>query len=416
MGFFQPALVHVLGLSVGTLSVGFTLSFYAAAYKSLVPAFKLETDWDRTLFNSLTPIAAIFGSIGAHVSMANWGRKVPCAIASCVVVLGWVLLLVTKPSYSWLGFVSRFVMGLGAGAISTVTPVYIAEISPTEVRGSYGVMSQLATSAAAMIAYFLGIWLGWAPIAGICLGAPAVLLAMIKWIPESPAVARMDRTEAMARESVFQCRFLKSIGIAFLLVAFQQFSGINALGTNLTPIFQASNVKLDPSVSSTIVGSAQVITVAMSTPLVERLGRRVTWMMSSIGQALFLLVLWANEVWISSNILPIVLLFLDVLFFGIGLGPLPWFVVPELFPDGARSGAMGMIQGVNWGLAALMIFVFESMQKAMTLGWVYFFYGVVMICSFVFGLFALPETAGVEMGQAENLSRRNGQSQLKPLI
>ena len=212
----------------------------------------------------------------------------------------------------------------------------------------------------------------------------------------------MDDTEKKKQVNLFQKKYIKAFFISLLIVIFQQFSGINALLTNLTVIFENSNINLNPSVSSVIVTSAQVITVACSTPLVEFLGRRATWWISSLGQGVFLLILWANEEWNWSKIVPVVMLFFDVLFFGIGLGPLPWFVVPELFPDEVRGLAMGIIQAVNWFFAALMIFVFPTMQDTMTLAWVYFFYGVIMIISFLYGLFFLPETRGEEMGALVN--------------
>jgi Na+/melibiose symporter-like transporter len=244
-----------------------------------------------------------------------------------------------------------------------------------------------------MLVYLMGIWLWWRTIAGLSIIAPGILLLVVYWIPESPTVS-----QCFSSESLVQKKFIKPFAVSVLLVIFQQFSGINALLTNLNSIFMKSNVRLNPSICSTIVSAAQVVTTAISTPLVEKLGRKLTWIISSVGQTLFLLLLWANELWSFSTVLPVVCLFFDVLAFGIGLGPLPWFVVPELFPDAVRSSAMGVIQAINWGLAALMIFVFESMQKGMTLSWVYFFYGVVMAFSFVFGILMLPETRGKEMG------------------
>jgi MFS family permease len=99
---------------------------------------------------------------------------------------------------------------------------------------------------------------------------------------------------------------------------------------------------------------------------------------------------------------------LDVFVFGLGLGPLPWFVVPELFPDDVRSAAMGVVQAVNWALAALMIFVFPTFTEKMTLAWVYVFYGIVMVLAMLYGLFLLPETKGVEMGEADRQDERRG--------
>jgi MFS family permease len=129
------------------------------------------------------------------------------------------------------------------------------------------------------------------------------------------------------------------------------------------------------------------------------------WIVSVSGQAIFLILLWANELWKWSAVLPVVLLFLDVFVFGLGLGPLPWFVVPELFPDDVRSAAMGAVQAANWAMAALMIFVFPTWQDKMTLAWVYFFYGIIMVLATLYGLFLLTETRGVEMGALDGRTK-----------
>ena len=397
-GFCQKALIYVLSLSIGTLSVGFGLGFFAAAYLSEMIDFKLDTNMKAATFNALAPICAIFGGLIINLTISKYGRKYPTMIASVVVIIGNILIVVTKKSYYALAYVGRAISGLGVGAVSTVNPVYIAELSPTEVRGSYGVMSQLFCSIGGLLIYMFGIWLEWRPIAGISIVPPAITIICLFFIPESPAFERMNTNEKTSQANLFQKKYMKPLLISLLVVIFQQFSGINALGSNLNFIFQNSNINLEPSVSSTIVSSAQVITVALSTPLVEFLGRRVTWWLSSIGQAVCGFILFANQKWNWSNVLPVVMMFLYVLFFGIGLGPLPWFIVPELFPDEVRGIAMGVIQAVNWFLCALMIFVFPSMQETMTLAWVYFFYSMFMFLSFFYGLFFLPETRGEEMG------------------
>lgn len=397
-GFCQKALIYVIALSIGTLSVGFGLGFFAAAYISEIIDFKLDTSMKASVFNALAPICAIFGGLIINLTITRYGRKYPTMIASGVVILGYIIIIITKKSYYALAYVGRAISGLGVGAVSTVNPVYIAELSPTEVRGAYGVMSQLFCSIGGLLIYMFGIWLEWRPIAGISIVPPAITIICLFFIPESPAFERMDVSVKEKQVNLFQKKYLKPLLISLLVVIFQQFSGINALGSNLNFIFANSNINLDPAVSSTIVSSAQVITVALSTPLVEFLGRRITWWLSSIGQAVFLFILFANQKWNWSNVLPVVMMFFDILFFGIGLGPLPWFVVPELFPDEVRGIAMGVIQAVNWFLCSLMIFVFPHMQETMSLAWVYFFYSMFMFLSFFYGLFFLPETRGEEMG------------------
>ena len=397
--FFQKTLIYVIGLSIGTLSVGFGLGFYAAGYSTVIIDYELDTAMKQSVFNALCPICAIFGGPIVNFLSQRIGRRITAIVAGITVLVGWVLIIPVKSSFKALGYVGRAINGLGVGGVSTMNPVYIAELSPTEVRGAYGVMNQLFCSLGALLIYFVGIWLNWREICGVTIAIQAVSIIISFFIPESPAFDRMSAKKKNRNENICKKKYAKALFISFLIVVFQQFSGINALLTNLTVIFENSNVSLDSSVSSVIVAAAQVLTTACSSPLVERLGRRMTWLISSLGQAVFLLISWANEKWNWSPVLPVVMLFLDVFSFGIGLGPLPWFVVPELFPDEVRALAMAVVQCLNWFLCALMVFVFPTMQEDMTLAWTYFFYGIVMVISLLFGIFLLPETKGTEMGE-----------------
>lgn len=398
-GFFQKTLLHVLALSIGTLSVGFGLSYYGASVATCLEGFNLNTKFKKSIFNALCTICAAITSSFVNFAIQKYGRKKPAMLASGIVAFGYILIICTKTSYNFLAYIGRAITGFGCGAISTINPVYIAEISPTEVRGSYGVMSQLFTAFGGTLIYLMGIWLHWRAIAIVAIIPPAINIIALFFFPESPAFNRMDDTVKKNQVNLFQMKYMKAWIISLLVVIFQQFSGINALQTNLNVIFGTSSIDLDPAIASVIVSFSKVITTACSTPLVEKFGRKFTWWISSIGQGIFLLVLWANEKWHFSSIVPVVFLFLDLLFFGIGLGPIPWFIIPELFPDEVRGLAMGSLQTINWGLAAVNVFIFPIMQESMTLAWIYFFYGAIMIASFFYGVFFLPETRNTEMGQ-----------------
>ena len=95
-GFCQKALIYVLALSIGTLSVGFGLGFYAAAYLSETIDFKLDTNMKASVFNALAPICAIFGGLIINLTITRYGRKYPTMIASGVVILGYLLIIITK--------------------------------------------------------------------------------------------------------------------------------------------------------------------------------------------------------------------------------------------------------------------------------------------------------------------------------
>ena len=76
--------------------------------------------------------------------------------------------------------------------------------------------------------------------------------------------------------------------------------------------------------------------------------------------------------------------------FGIGLGPIPWFIVVNIFTDSVRALASSLTQGFNWLLCSTMIFAFEPMVSTMTIGWVYFFYSIVMFLATIYGFFLMP--------------------------
>ena len=407
-GFFQKALIYVLSLSIGTLSVGIGLGFYGASFTTVVDGLDLDTNMKRSVFNALAPLFAVAGAPLVNFATERYGRRYPAMVSSFVVIVGWVLVVVTQKQYSALAYVGRAISGLGLGAVSTINPVYIAELSPTEVRGAYGVMSQLFCSIGSLVVYLLGVWLNWRTIAGISIAFPLITVIALFFVPESPAFDRILAKEKLnQKKSLCHKKFIKPILISMLVVIFQQFSGVNALMSNLTAIFELSNISVKSTVASVIVISGKVLVTAISTPFAECIGRRGTWMISSIGQAVFLLISWANQKWNWSDVLPIIMLVGDTICFGIGLGTIPWFIIPELFPDDVRTVSMGLVQAINWGLAALNVFVFPTMQETMTLAWVFFFYGAIMVVSFLYGLFLLPETRFKEMGANIKENKKN---------
>ena len=412
MGFFGPELKYALTLACGAVSIGMILSFASPAGFS----FYNEMCFNGTrkdAFNALPSISAIAGSPLLNLLVYKYGRKVATIGAQAGIVIGWILLIVCGKSYSWLSFIARLISGISMGGASGIIPAYIGEIAPDDAKGSFGVMNQLAVSFGALLEYVFGIFAEWRLIAILSLIPCLIFFIFIWFCPDSKSDIQKneeesveDSTEEKRSESketdhsfssgakkLFQMNQITNIIICILAVFFQQFSGINALLTNLNNIFEQSNIELDPSVASVIVGAAQVISNILATPFVGFCGNKICWSISAGGQALFLLLAWANEQWDLSKSIPIICLFFDVLLFGLGLGPMPWYVVVELFSGELGSLASSLNQGLNWILCSVMIFAFQPMVNSMTIGWVYFFYGVIMIISMFYGVFLMPGRA-----------------------
>lgn len=395
MAFFGVHLLHILVVALGGMSIGMVLSYFSPAYTTIVKDFNLN-ETEQGAFNALAPICAIFGGPLINFAMGRYGRKLSCIICQIFILIGWILLAVSNPKVKWLLYISRIFKGLGSGASSCVTPVYIDELSPEDVRGAMGVMSQMSVSIGSTICYAIES-VGWRNISIISMVPCIILFIAIFFIPESPVtIAMKDPTNASKEpkelaESLWQKQYVKPLVISFLLMVFMQFSGINALLTNLGPIFSQSNIPLSTTVASVLVSLAQIVAMLAASPAITKIGRRACWTVSVAGQAAALLLSWANEKWPFSNVVPVVCLFFDVLFFGFGLGPLPWFVVPQIFPDSVRSTATAVAQAANWAMCSAMVFLFPILSRAMSLGWVYFAYGIVMIIAVFYGIFLLPK-------------------------
>ena len=285
--------------------------------------------------------------------------------------------------------------------------MYIVEISPEEQRGAYGTIHQLGVTVGMAYCYFLGIFCTWRLTTGLC-ALFSLLLAVFVWfVPESPAVARQKENVDVAKDKLCQRKYVRPLIDSVLFMFFQQFSGINALDTNLEEIFKDANVDLKPSICALLVGLSQCISTAATSWTVERFGRRVAFSVSAIGQFVSLLLTWVQDVWHVTSILSIVALFLDFFFFGVGFGPVPWFIVPELFPDSVRQLATSLMTGLNWAFVSVIIFMWPPMRDGIGSGWGLFVFAIICLIGFFWGLFVMPETKGHGMGDEGGSSAQN---------
>ena len=392
------SLLFVILLGIANFSIGASQSYYSASFESLISELDLNTTVLSSVFNALNPVLAIFGGPIVNIAVRYYGRKFPSLISTLIVIVGWICIIITKRSYKVLAFIGRGIVGLGIGGISTVIPVYIAELAPSDSRGGYGTINSIFTAIGELFVYFLGIWLKWKVISGLCLIIPIIDLILIICAPESPVVSKM-REDKISNRTIFHCKYMKPVFLSFFIVFFSEFSGISAILANLNPIFFTSSISLEPSVASTVVICSLFVSILISTPLVDRLGRKVMWITSSFGESLFLILLWANEKYSISKSIPIISLFFHLFFNGIGLGPLPDVVIPEIFPDEVRPFGMGASQVLRWILCSVNVFSFRFMTSSIDLTWTWFFYFVLTLISGLFGIFFLPEMKGRVLGQ-----------------
>ena len=410
MGFFTRELLYVIVLMCGSTFVGESLAYYSPAG----PPMREELGWSTskgTWFSTLSSLTAILGGPLTNLLVPKFGRKLPTFGYAVVATITWILIFVTEHDFSWLAFLARAIQGICVGGLSSICSMYIVEVSPPENKGAYGTLHQLGVTLGMAYCYLIGIWCKWKTVT-ILAGLFSLLLAIFIWfIPESPVVAR---TESGQKEKLFQKKFAPPIIASFLLMFFQQFSGINALDTNLETIFNNSNVELKSSVCALLVGLSQCISTAGVSPIVEKFGRRPVFVISAFGQGVALLLTWANDLWNLGSAAPVVAIFLDFFFFGVGFGPIPWFIVPELFPDTVRQLAVSLSTGLNWLFVSIIVFIWPEMEKGMGMGWGFFLFAIICIIGGFYGIYWMPETMKKDPSNAQEDDQQMSDEDEKP--
>ncbi|XP_069566715.1 solute carrier family 2, facilitated glucose transporter member 2 [Brachyistius frenatus] len=332
----------------------------------------------------------------------------------------------------------RAVMGFYCGLTSGLVPMYIGEIAPKSYRGALGTLHQLAVVIGILISQVLGLdfVLGndemWPLLLGLS-GAPAVLQSFLMPLcPESPRYLYIVLgKEEEARKSLYRLRgpynpaadleemrrekeeagkearvtilslicssvYRQQLVIALMMHLSQQFSGINAIFYYSTDIFSRSGVS-QPVYATIGVGAINTVFTLVSVALVDKAGRRTLTLVGLGGMCLCAIGMtvglrfqndfsWMSYVSMSA-------IFLFVSFFEIGPGPIPWFIVAELFSQGPRPAAIALAGCCNWTSNFIIGMMFPYIQEWMDC-YVFILFAVLLLGFTVFTYLRVPETKG----------------------
>ncbi|EAX88772.1 major facilitator superfamily protein [Trichomonas vaginalis G3] len=396
MGFFRKELLYVIVIIFGSMNFGETMAYWSPANKQMTADLQIS-DFAGTVFNTLPAFMGIITPFFIHIPINKLGRRLTSCITGISAVVGWLLIPIANEKLWIFAFIGRTILGLTVGSFSTVCPLYITEISPTEVRGSYGILHQFGVVIGACLCYLLGIWINWRYLALILALQPFIHVVFIYCVPESP---HQDHEEipGSKKESLFSKKFIKPILVSSLLMFFQQFSGCNGFLSNLEKIFSDAGSSIRPSVAAFLVGLSGLVATGFSAPLVACIGHRPAWHISSVCCALALLIAALNYWFNWSKVIPAIMMILDNLMFGFGLGPIPWVITPELFPDSVRPVATSIMTTLNWTFAAIVMMIWPPMSKYLKFGVSMAIYAGICFAAFGWGIFMLPDTHGKEMG------------------
>ncbi|KAI3384742.1 hypothetical protein SNEBB_009025 [Seison nebaliae] len=437
----------IFGYNIGCMNPlsGSVQDFMLDVYRDRNNTFMIDNMDDVSYPIFAVAMFVVGGFIGAFLGsyvMNMAGRRLAVFIHMGILLVGSLCQTIAKPTgIPEFIYVGRFIVGLHGSLACTIIPTYLQEISPINYRGNIGSIFQLQITVGILISSILGIGKVFGtvklwpyamnfpiPIAIIC-------IIMMLYVPETPPAlyARtqsMDKVEKSLRffrgsqpiddevdeikmesarqaditdialcQPFIQPQYRPKILIAATLHIVQQLSGINAIMFYSGKIYSDS-VGLEPdSVDNAIIiqNSINVLaTVVSSFFLMNRLGRRtiVIWpLLATIFVFIFVMVFNiinkdGNAVygWIS-----IILIVLYVVCFAVGLGPVPFLYMSEIFSAEARSATSSICVTANYICNALLTFAFPSIQSKIG-AYVFIIFMVICAIGFVVLYFKMVET------------------------
>ncbi|XVF20768.1 hypothetical protein REPUB_Repub12eG0031500 [Reevesia pubescens] len=383
---------------------------------------------------------ATVGSFTGGALADKFGRTRTFQLDAIPLIVGAVLTATAQTVQTMI--IGRLLAGIGIGISSAIVPLYISEISPTEIRGALGSVNQLFICIGILAALVAGLPLAgnpqwWRTMFGIS-AVPSILLALgMSFSPESPRWLFQQGKIPEAEKSIrtlygkervaevmyelrttgqssteqeagwfdlFSSRYWKVVSVGAALFLFQQLAGINAVVYYSTAVFRSAGIASDVAASA-LVGASNVFGTAIASSLMDRQGRKSLLMTSFAGMAASMLLLSLSFTWKVlapySGTLAVVGTVLYVLSFSLGAGPVPALLLPEIFASRIRAKAVALSLGMHWISNFVIGLYFLSVVNKFGISSVYLGFAGVCLLAVLYIAGNVVETKGRSLEEIE---------------
>jgi sugar porter (SP) family MFS transporter len=398
---------------------------------------------------------ALVGSSFAGSLSDRFGRR-PLLLSSGLLFVLTSLGTGLAPNLDFF-LVNRLMGGVAIGIASSISPMYIAEIAPAEMRGRLVSMNQLTIAigiVSAQVVNWLiarpmpaGITIGLIPVSswnvqmawrwmfGVTAIPALVFFVSMNLVPESPrfltrnggrkealkiltaiggapyaersiveieATLKSDADRTELRE-LFSPKILRIILLGVILAVFQQWCGINVIYQYGSRIFAEAGYAVSGILFNIfITGLISVVMTFVAIGTVDRWGRRSLMLSGALGLAvIYVATGWAFRAHVT-GLIPVILVISAIACYCYSLAPITWVILAEIFPNRVRGAAMSISVAALWIANFLLAQTFPPMVERLGLARCFWIYAAICFAGFLFLVRRLPETKGKTLEELES--------------
>ncbi|TWV12985.1 D-xylose transporter XylE [Bacteroidaceae bacterium HV4-6-C5C] len=463
---------------LGGLLFGYDTAVISGAEKGLEAFFLMAPDfhYDKVMHgitSSSALIGCVIGGALSGIFASRMGRRNSLRLAAILFFLSalgtfhpeFLFFRHNEPSMGLLITFNlyRIVGGIGIGLASAVCPMYIAEIAPSNIRGTLVSCNQFAIIFGMLVVYFVNflimgdhqnplivkneitglasvsqtsdmwtVYEGWRYMF-VSAAFPATLFGFLLFlVPETPrylvligkesrASSILEKVNGLTKakeilqdikstvheksESIFTYG-VAVIVIGILLSVFQQAIGINAVLYYAPRIFENAGAEGGGMMQSVIMGVVNILFTLVAIFTVDRFGRRPLLIIGSIGMAVGAFAVAICDHMGVKGVVPVFSIIVYAAFFMMSWGPICWVLISEIFPNTIRGKAVAIAVAFQWIFNYIVSSTFPALYDFSPM-FAYSLYGVICVIAAIFVWYWVPETKGKTLEDMSKLWKKN---------
>lgn len=435
---FGYLLTISLVTALGGLLFGFDISVISGTIPFIQEVFQLDETMKGWVVSSAL-IGCILGASYAGRLGDKYGRKKILLITSILFAVSAIGSGIANSVTSFVLY--RILGGLAVGGASVLAPVYIAEVSPSHLRGRMVSINQLTIVLGISMAYYSNWFLlqigenAWRWMFAAEALPSALFFFALFIVPESPRWLVAKNDEAGARKvltrvagtefarfeldeiknslsgnekrgtlkDVFNRKYSFILFLGIFLAVFQQWSGINVIFFYAPDIFAKANLGVDAALfQTTLVGLMNIVFTILAMRVIDKMGRKLLMLIGAAGMAVcYIAIGFLFSAGRTDDWLLLTFIIITPAFFAFGLGPTVWVVLSEIFPNKIRGAAMSVATFSLWIACYLLTLTFPIFVEWFSSAITFWLYAVICIIGYIVILRFLPETKGISLEQLE---------------